>query len=95
MKSGFFTGFGYGLFDIALFGIMAIGLWFGSKLVIEGEITVTEFFGFFSVLTSTFSLGTVSVQCSIIFGNTFQKFGQIIKRLFSITENLEKINSNI
>ena len=61
VKSGFFTGFGYGLFDIALFGIMAIGLWFGSKLVIEEEITVTEFFGFFSVLISTFSLGTVSV----------------------------------
>lgn len=62
---GFMSGLGIGLLYFSMFGMYGLSFWYGSTLVIKGEITAGDLTtSFFGILIASFALGTVCI-CSL------------------------------
>jgi len=62
VKKGFWTGFSIGFLYLCIFAMYALSFWYGTTLVIAGEISVGDLTTtFFGVLFASFALGTVSI----------------------------------
>ena len=66
MKGGFLNGLGFGLFDLSLFGMIGLSFWYGAVLILNEQITLTDFFAFFGVLMAIFNLAAVSFYTSCV-----------------------------
>ena len=59
---GFMSGLGIGLLYITMYGMYGLSFWYGSNLVINGEIKLGDLTtSFFAILIASFALGTVSI----------------------------------
>jgi len=62
IKKGFMSGFSIGFLYLCVFAMYALSFWYGTTLVIAGEISIGDLtVTFFGVLIASFSLGTVSI----------------------------------
>uniref|UniRef100_F6S2T0 Bile salt export pump n=1 Tax=Ciona intestinalis TaxID=7719 RepID=F6S2T0_CIOIN len=59
IKRGFVSGFSIGLLYMSMFGLYGLSFWYGTTLVLSGEITVGNMMTtFFNILIAAFALGT-------------------------------------
>uniref|UniRef100_H2ZPC0 Bile salt export pump n=1 Tax=Ciona savignyi TaxID=51511 RepID=H2ZPC0_CIOSA len=58
IKGGLFTGFSMGLLYLSMFGMYGLSFWYGTTLVLNGEIAVGNMIvTFFNILIAAFGLG--------------------------------------
>ena len=88
-RSLFFTMIGYALSQSLEFLIMALGFWYGSRLLASGEYTVTQFFVIFIavrilIVEAFCTFEAVANGSKVIFG------GQAAGQFFGYTTSISK-----
>ena len=57
---GFMSGLGIGLLYVSMFAMYGLSFWYGSTLVLSGQIELGDLTtSFFGILIASFALGTV------------------------------------
>uniref|UniRef100_H2ZPT1 Bile salt export pump n=1 Tax=Ciona savignyi TaxID=51511 RepID=H2ZPT1_CIOSA len=71
IKRGFISGFTIGLLYLSMFGMYGLSFWYGTTLVLNGEIAVGDMITtFFNILIAAFALGTAGSYLEAFSGAT-------------------------